>query len=78
VTNFHLSDDFFQGNGSSWKKKTEQHGDVKTAQQWILILVQQTLLNHKQHDHHYHRHMMMPTSPFSGLALTHSTQGRCL
>lgn len=73
MSDFHLSYYFIKGNGSMRKKKTKQYGNVKTAQQRILILVQHALFNHKQHSHHHHRHVVMPAALLSGLVFTHST-----
>src|SRR5512143_3860171 len=48
----------------------EQRPDVGATQQGVGLLMEQPLLQGKQHRHHHQRHMMMPAPPTAYLVIS--------
>ncbi|MBW1932668.1 MAG: hypothetical protein JRI56_06570 [Deltaproteobacteria bacterium] len=62
---FQLKYYFFFGHITAREKMSQQIFDVCAGQERIGIFMINSFRKHKQHRHHYQRHVMVPGTPLS-------------
>jgi hypothetical protein len=71
MPHLHLAKDFFGGNIAAGKKMCEQSGYVGTTEQRMSFLLFSSGFQQKEHGHHHHGHVMMPSQPTTNLVMIH-------